>query len=126
MRDISIARQNTAACVSLSNIYNVKDRICTTEWHKNFYHQVAFKPPGATTLSRYRREGRLYPLFFPCQAILFQRISFLGVLPKPEGFISGAAYITAQFLPSSLSFKKVFLGGAPSVQHLHRRRERRF
>ena len=76
LRDISIARQNTAACVSLSNIYNVKDRICTTEWHKNFYHQVAFKPPGATTYLVIEERGAYTPYFFCVKQFFLKRISF--------------------------------------------------
>lgn len=98
-------RKNTAACVSLSNSYNVKDREAKTLPNT----QAAVIPPGATTISRYRRERRLYRFIFPCQEFLFKKdFLFRGHLRKPFGLISGAALITAQFPASSKSFEKVF------------------
>jgi hypothetical protein len=49
--------QNTAACVSLSIINNVKDRNYAAERHKKLFHQAAVKPSRATTFCASSGEG---------------------------------------------------------------------
>jgi hypothetical protein len=41
--------------------------------------------PGATTLSRYRRERRLYRFIFPCQELLFKKIFFFSDASETRG-----------------------------------------